>query len=240
MGEFDLGKIPLTREEFCVRGRLALGKLDPRLFSVHVNAGVDCFLHDINYGAGKLSLYPVVDLMNFVINRVARKVQLEFYVNNNNPVAQFMFVEVGIPNLQVFDSYLSANAATHDWGYWMLSLWDSDHYVEVMAPETGLDANYVWNSQLSKYLDGSTFFDVNSEGASYWSLNSAAAFASGQRGQTKTRKYDGMANAAITYSNRRFCRRRLGFCIKLPGDDGNDSNVSGASQCRVKLNIWYW
>jgi len=241
MSEFKLAKIPLSRYEYRSGHKLPLGKLDPRLFSVHVNIGVDCLLHDIQYNAGKASLYPSVDDLDFVIDRIARKASLKFYVNNNNAVAQFMYVEVGIPKLQTFDGYVSASDATHDWGYWKLSLWDvsiSD-YVVVLEPETGASANYIWNSAYSKYLDGSTFFDVNSEGATYWTLNSAAALIAGLRGETKTRKYDGMANASITYSDLRYVSRRLGFCIKLPGEDGLDGENVGASQCKVKLEIFY-
>jgi hypothetical protein len=199
-------------------------------------------LHDSQYNAGKTSLHAGEDDLNFSIDWLLRKASLEFYMNNNNAVAQFMYVELGIPALQIFDGYESANVQTLNWEYWKLSLYDvgAEDYVEVMAPETGVGANYIWRSDLSKYLDGNTFYDVNSEGATYWTLNSAVALASGIQGETKGRKYEGMANGTITYSNSLFhCLRRLGLAIKLQGEDEGDGAAAGASQVKVKAELFF-
>jgi hypothetical protein len=226
LDEFKLGKTPITRSGFNVR-KLALGKLNSKLFSVHINSPAsNAYLRDLTNVTDKLSLYPAFDSMNFSIDRLAKKAASEFYVYNTGEVAMWVAIEVHVPELQLFNGYVSASPDTWDWKHWELSLWDvpAGAYVKVLAPETGVNANYIWNSALSKYLDGSTFFNINNEGAPWWSMNSAAACTDGVFGETKGRKYIGMANQTITYLRCR-CKHRLGFVVKISAGTGIRSKI---------------
>ena len=52
MGSFRLGKPVISRLEYSSGARLPLGKLDPRVFGVHVNSPTGDYvrLHDANWG----------------------------------------------------------------------------------------------------------------------------------------------------------------------------------------------
>ncbi len=236
MGEFRLGKPLLTGRAaaYATGSKLPLGKLDPRLFAVFINSpSAIAVLRDLDNAVNKTTLYPANDNMNFTLDRTNRKATSEFYVYNlDAESAQWIYVEVHVPDkLATFTGYVSASGLTTNWEYWLLDLWDTaaNDYVAVMAPETGANANYIWSSALSKYLNGNTFQATNGDGAAWWTDKSAAAFSSGLKAGTGTRKYDGMANKTITYNIAAGCKRRLGLAVNIPAAGG----------IRTRMTVYY-
>ncbi len=233
MGEYRLGHVLNTgRGAVCSTGsKLPLGKLDRRLFAVFINSpSTNAILRDLDDAVNKNKLHPANDNMNFTLDRANRKATFEFYAYNlDAESAQWIFVEVHVPDeLATFTGYGSASGLTTNWEHWLLDLWDTaaSDYVAVMAPETGANANYIWSSALSKYLDGNTFQATNGDGAAWWTDKSAAAFSSALKAGTGLRKYDGMANKTITYNVAGGCKRRLGFVVNIPAAGGIRNRIT--------------
>ncbi len=226
MGEYRLGNVLNTGRGavYSTGSKLPLGKLDRRLFAVFINSPTtNAVLRDLDNTVNKTKLYPASDNMNFAIERANRKATFEFYVYNTDAGAQWVYVEMHVPDkLAIFSGYESPSALTTNWERWLLDLWDTSAaaYVTCMTPETGANANYIWSSALSKYLDDSTFIATNGDGAAWWTDKSAAAFSSDLKAGTGTRKYDGMANKTITYNVTGGCKRRLGFVVNIPASGG--------------------
>jgi len=62
----------------------------------------------------------------------------------------------------------------------------------------------------------------------------------GEKGQTCNKRSNGrQAPTTITYSSYYGCQKRIGFAIKMPPDDGQDSSTYGISQCKLKLEVYY-
>jgi len=137
-------------------------------------------------------------------------------------VGQWVRCEVCIPDI------LGAN-------YIVLSSWDGSTWQPVAR--RGKEA-YTYG-HLLYFLDGTTQEDIT--GRSYGTGCGIAFFQSGQRGETKgiIHGEDDPNAGNITYSSYSGCRQRLGFAIKMPPDDGQDSSTTGISQCRLKIEIRY-
>ncbi len=232
MGEYRLGHgLNTGRGAACSTGsKLPLGKLDRRLFAVFINSpATNVAIRDLDNTVNKTKLYPASDNMNFTLDRANRKAAFEFYVYNTDAEAQWVYVEVHVPDkLASFTGYISASGLTTNWEHWLIDLWDTaaNDYVAVMAPETGANANYIWSSALSKYLDGNTFIATDGDGAAWWTDKSAAAFSSGLKAGSGMRKYDGMANKTITYNVTGGCKRRLGFVVNIPASGGIRTRIT--------------
>jgi hypothetical protein len=101
------------------------------------------------------------------------------------------------------------------------------------------NTNPSWNGTYFVVLNGNNFEDFYGGGTS-----GAAAFTfygKAGRGETISHSWGSSLdpNGAITYSNYYGCKKRIGFAIKMPPDDGQDSSTYGISQCRLKLEVYY-
>jgi len=66
------------------------------------------------------------------------------------------------------------------------------------------------------------------------------AYVWGERGESKSYLWTfGGPTTPITYSAYYGCKKRIGFAVKMPPDDGQDSSTTGISQCKIKLEIYY-
>jgi len=109
------------------------------------------------------------------------------------------------------------------------------------------DQNEIWGTGPSNpqcyapsgyFLDGSRWDEV------YGGVRKGGSlYLQGERNETKdTTGYSGYVDTDagdITYSSYCGCLKRLGFAIKMPPDDGQDSSAYGISQCKLKLEVYY-
>ena len=154
-------------------------------------------------------------------------------------VGQWAFVEVGVPDvLATFRNYVKPLfASALDMKYWNLLFWNGSSYVQCMGPyEGGTYTFMMWWSQLSRFLDATTFKAIYQTDDSLVT-NCATAFIEGFCGQTKTRKSTDMANQNITY-NLSGTKNMVGFAVKMPPPDFTQSPTAGISQCRLKLEMY--
>jgi len=89
---------------------------------------------------------------------------------------------------------------------------------------------YAWDYLY--FLDGTRAHEIVDK---YYKIMDC--FFIGQRGETKA-SIPGTGRT-ITYSSHPGCKKRIGFAIKMPPDDGQDSATSGISQCRLKMEVYY-
>ena len=85
------------------------------------------------------------------------------------------------------------------------------------------------------FLNGTTQNEIlggDERGLAFYSI--------GERAESKTPmpQSDGLAGS-ITFSSYYGCKKRIGFAIKMPPDDGQDSSTYGISQCKLKLEVYY-
>jgi len=88
------------------------------------------------------------------------------------------------------------------------------------------------------FLDGSRWDEV------YGGIRAGASlYLQGERGETKDvtgyAAYVDVTAGGITYSSYYGCKKRLGFAVKMPPDDGQDASDAGISQCKFKVFIYY-
>jgi len=119
--------------------------------------------------------------------------------------------------------------------YIVLWSWDGSIWQPVARRGT---ETYTYG-HLLYFLDGTTQEDIT--GRSYGTGCGIAFFQPGERGETKNIIHgeDDPNAGNITYSPYYGCKRRLGFAIKMPPDDGQDSSTAGISQCKLKIEIRY-
>ena len=101
------------------------------------------------------------------------------------------------------------------------------------TPEQTGGAQRDYDGAKLQFLDGS---DSNDYGTADQNIE---LYQTNTRGQTGAAILTSPATDPITYSANYGCRNRLGFAIKMPPDDGNDSSTAGISQCRLKVTIKY-
>ena len=144
-------------------------------------------------------------------------------------VGQWVKVESYVPDVLPLISAQNAEK-------WFLYFWDGSQW----QLSFGYDGvNWVCGSSKMYALDGSIYKDIYGETEDYNSIYCATAMFGGERGQTKDRISTTMATQSITYSSYYGCKKRIGFAIKMPPDDGLDASDAGISQCRLKLEVYY-
>ncbi len=136
-------------------------------------------------------------------------------------VGQWVKVESYVPdelNINVNNVKLSA---------WTGSAWADFLYGDVIEDQLQRgDPSYLY------FLDGTRGDEIYPNGPACMSL-----YLIGERGQTKN-ALTGLSGS-INYSSYYGCLKRIGFAIKMPPDDGQDSSTSGISQCKLKLEVYY-
>jgi hypothetical protein len=126
--------------------------------------------------------------------------------------------------------------------FWNGSLWVGNLHVNA-------DINPVaWaNEPGAVFLNGMTFEDAYGSpyyGAVFYADGQGATSTLSERGQTKNIMpggyiVDPTAPSTMTFSGYYGCKKRIGFAIKMPPDDGQDSSTYGISQCKLKLEVYY-
>lgn len=96
----------------------------------------------------------------------------------------------------------------------------------------GTSTHVTWSSSELYFLDTTTGTTIYSSPG-----NCIGEYPIGLRGSTKSVIAGGGGN--ITFSSNYGCKTRIGFALKMPPDDGQDSSTAGISQCRLKLEIYY-
>ncbi|RLJ02965.1 MAG: hypothetical protein DRP11_02125 [Candidatus Aenigmatarchaeota archaeon] len=148
-------------------------------------------------------------------------------------VGQWVKVEVFVPD------QLKVGSSIRSWRVfsWDGSAWTTDGFLDVFDAGTQDNLSNCYSGNLY-FLDGTTQYDVTQD-----YRKGASAFLVGNRGETKS--LEGSAEnmdsdaGTITYSSYYGCLKRIGFAIKLPPDDGQDSSTNGISQCKLKLEVYY-
>lgn len=136
-------------------------------------------------------------------------------------VGQWVQVEVYVPDTLATGS-----------GKVMLYSWDSSAYQNFGNWDAEDEASYLTSPSNLYYLDGTLASEIDSGGG-----NNTSQYGKAARGATPT-KVAGNA-AAMTFSSNYGCQQRIGFAIKMPPDDGQDSSSAGISQCKLKLEVYY-
>jgi len=109
-----------------------------------------------------------------------------------------------------------------------ISDYDSTAFIEFDAEDN--DPAYYRRKLSMHFLDGSTMDDVY--GSAEMSM-----YLKGVRNETESALVGNGGD--ITYSSYYGCLKRIGFAIKMPPDDGQDSATDGISQCKIKLEVFY-
>jgi len=156
-------------------------------------------------------------------------------------VGQWVKVETYVPDVLV--------PKTNSFPYVDLYAWDPDElfykkclsWWDPKGPDIkGLLWSFLNGDVLSGAEPGSIYGGSDNEGA--------FAYVPKLRGETATTgestNTDGIirgdaAAGVITYSSYYGCKKRIGFAIKMPPDDGQDSSTYGISQCKLKLEVYY-
>ena len=136
-------------------------------------------------------------------------------------VGQWAVVEIFVPDVLKNDSY----------GFSLYS-WNGSEYAIFLAynPYNTDDIGTTgWHNLV--FLDGTTSLDIY-PGEGYMIHGRGEV---GSRGET----ISGVRMQNASYSSYYGCRRRLGFALKLPPDDGQDASDYGISQCKLKLEVYY-
>jgi hypothetical protein len=127
--------------------------------------------------------------------------------------------------------------------------------VEVNVPDTLAASGekyraYAWDKGASAYLTAPFLTDTNADNTQLKFLDQTlqsrilatgkgiTVYAQGARGSNQTATGD-TAAGSITYSMNFGTTQRIGFAIKLPPEDWQDSATAGISQCKLKLEVFY-
>jgi hypothetical protein len=115
-----------------------------------------------------------------------------------------------------------------------LYFWDknSNTWGTALEAETEV-GSFSWENSRIFYLSGHSGADIWGSGSDKFNI-----FLKGKRGESKT-GYSGAEETTITYSNYYGCKSRIGFGLKMPPDDGQDSTTTGISQAKCKIEIYY-
>jgi len=152
-------------------------------------------------------------------------------------VGQWVKVEVFIPDAGRKNNW---NVALYSWDGSNWQLWASHPLID---NPTGTWYGSHTNANLY-FLNGMRMCDImlGRDPQSDWeSQYGWRTYHSGLRGETKV----GFRGAGvgvpldITYSNYYGCKKRVGFAIKMPPEDFQDSSTYGISQCKLKIEIYY-
>jgi len=105
-------------------------------------------------------------------------------------------------------------------------------------PEKNGDPN--WDGACIKVLSGYSFDDMYGTGAGEGEAR-FTFYGKGGRGDAVNHCWANSQdpNGNIVYSNNYGCKKRIGFAIKMPPEDFQDSSTYGISQCRLKLEVYY-
>jgi hypothetical protein len=143
-------------------------------------------------------------------------------------VGQWGKVEAYVPDT-LFSSPVSLNLLSWDGSAWAVS-----GTLGFLYGHNNIERwNYINTTRLY-FLDGSTA-NVIYDGQN----NGVAGFYHGLRGETKGRGTGDAGAGGITYSSYYGVKKRIGFAIKMPPDDGQDASDAGTSQCKLKLEVYY-
>jgi hypothetical protein len=150
-------------------------------------------------------------------------------------VGVWAYLESSVPDILQTEG--NTDSATFDLEKVNIYLWDTvlEKYVKVVYWD---NYNWVWRSDLSKFLNGANFQAVYGEIQIYRSRNCAVLFIKGKCGETKGRKYDGMADLTIKYESRD-TKYIVGYAIKMPPADGQASATTGGAQVKIKEEVYY-
>jgi len=120
-----------------------------------------------------------------------------------------------------------------------LRSWDGASYVSCIYPHPSTGYFDAVNSNLY-FLDGTTQQDIIPSTVQPYARGGIGTYLVGERGETKSRINESDSGAPpLTYSSYFGCKKRWGFAIKMPPDDGQDSSTYGISQCKLKLEVYY-
>lgn len=108
-------------------------------------------------------------------------------------------------------------------GYSYFTGWDA---------ETASDAESMYNYVNLYFMDGTQASDI-------WDDSPFCITMYGKAERTQTPSWSRGNGGSITYSSRYGCKYRVGFAVKMPPDDGQDSSTHGISQCKLKMEVYY-
>jgi len=188
---------------------------------------------------------PTGSAGSYSLNQVLHMQIIFFYVEAGESwyvdrvlvdAGKWVYVEVFIPDRG------KPNAPNVNLYSWDGSSWQNwvSHYL--IDNPTGAWAGGYHNSRYlvflnglrqSEIMTGKTQPDTDEESQRGW-----ATYLSNLRGQQGGR-FRGNGSATITYSNYYGCKKRVGFGIYMPPDDGQDSSTYGISQCKLKIEVYY-
>jgi len=114
-------------------------------------------------------------------------------------------------------------------------LWDGTQYQAVVYHD---GSNWIWETNKSKYLDGSTFKDVYGQTQNYLSTYCAVDFMKGKRGEVKGRRSTMMANREYQYDHTE-TKYAKAIAMKLKPNAGDYSATSGGNQVRLMIRIYF-
>ncbi len=137
---------------------------------------------------------------------------------------QWVATEVYVP-----DTILASGSAVKLW-FWSGAAY-SGLEGGVWNPNDAGSSGQATRSDHQYFMDGSTATQL-------YNSSMVDAYVVGLRGESQNRKF-AAGPASITYSSNYGCQNRLGFAIKMPPEDGQDSSTTGISQCRLKLEVYY-
>jgi len=141
-------------------------------------------------------------------------------------VGQWAKTEVYVP-----DTLLNATESIQVYA------WDGAEWLSFLRWNGGADSGIVTAPQNLYFLDGTTAKEIFA--VADWVPKGMATYVSGLRGETKDRIGGDTDAGTITYSFFYGCKKRIGFAIKMPPDDGQDSSTDGISQSKLKLEARY-
>jgi hypothetical protein len=173
----------------------------------------------------------------------------KFYVLYDNPsanrtlyvdrtlvdVGQWVKVEAYVPN--------TLTGETSGWANWQLYTWNGSSYIQIeyISLDT-VDGNHnglpFYHSTDAYFLSGTTFTNVWGE-TGWQKRHGLAGYPFGYKSESKAPGDNSGSPGNITYSDYYGCLKRIGFAIKMPPGDGQDSSTYGISQCRLKLEVYY-
>jgi hypothetical protein len=148
-------------------------------------------------------------------------------------VGQWVKIEAFVPD--------TLREGTADIGRFDLMAWNGSIYQTFMNVRTW---TWCWGAGCV-FLDGTTSMaDIASvgfgDGCYFGGYCPTGASELPERGDVVASVGGGDTNAPdITYSSNYGCKKRIGFVIKMPPDDGQDASDAGISQLRLKLVVYY-
>jgi len=116
---------------------------------------------------------------------------------------------------------------------WGVSSWTGTGWASFLRVKGSGEIHEFMSGDLLYFLDGTKQSEIF--GATNLGIGS---YKIGKRYEEKAR-IAGDAPSTIIYSSYYGCKKRIGFAIKMPPDDGQDSATSGISQCKLKMEVYY-